>query len=441
MMYLCTMIGDPESVLIEDFEIHDDRIAFVTLPLYSLRHELLHCEENENPVDIERMMRDVLRDVNYLTEKMKISHVDVSLKSIYKVSEKDGFAVGDWASKTPFGERINSLDSLPENEAPVKVTNAEEVYNLGLVVLETFGCKYHDIEDLVEINDIESYKKTLEDMIARLECSELTKISVRKMLEKDVGTRARVTELMEDLHQLDKVVKVKAIESRSIEVQTDSAYEKDEYNLNSRGHSPDVEQAKSLAEGLMDVAVQGLQSAVLSEGYLENRIVEEESETFFSADQTGIFPKTLESPAKEANGIRRPARRGETLKSSSLLLSPSNQSYSIPQIVVRSDLLDPNISVDLRPQDTRAAGPKRNTVAFTKLNLSFQNTPYSMHSFTPQHYGTEERKGFLEATPGSFTQDGTPMYVSSFFDERFEPEEDSKSFIGVSFIDFLRNFT
>ena len=206
MMYLCTMIGDPESVLIEDFEIHDDRIAFVTLPLYSLRHELLHCEENENPVDIERMMRDVLRDVNYLTEKMKISHVDISLKNIYKVSEKDGFTVGDWASKIPFVDYVGSFDSLPECDGASKSGDTEEIYNLGLAILEVCGVKRSEIEEFIEINENEAYQTALEKAVAGLRLPVTTKHAILKILERAPNTKEKLKSLLQELGNTTAVI-------------------------------------------------------------------------------------------------------------------------------------------------------------------------------------------------------------------------------------------
>ena len=96
----------PAQVVIEEFEVAEDKIAFVTKPYTTL--ENLIKEEKKSQINIEKLIRNMSSDLEFLLNKMRFESANIDLNNIYKNNENDTYFLGDWItnlSKAPVFQR------------------------------------------------------------------------------------------------------------------------------------------------------------------------------------------------------------------------------------------------------------------------------------------------------------------------------------------------
>ena len=189
LLHLCTKFSD--GVVIESFEAHEDgKLACAIRHCQSLQ-QLIDKDKltAAKEIDCERLLKDVLLDINFLLTKTRISRtLSIELQSIYQMSGLKGYFLSDWAKNL---EQI-SPEIATQTLADKMPDGANEVYNLGLKVLEINGIPKETIEDVVAIRVNKLYNTGIEDLLAELsEQPESLKESLRKILIRDPKNKSK----------------------------------------------------------------------------------------------------------------------------------------------------------------------------------------------------------------------------------------------------------
>lgn len=186
----------PDSVVIEHFEINDKNIAYVTqnsIPL-SKKHEFMG-------INIEKMIRGVAADASFLLNNLKLAEsISIELDNIYSIKSSQEYFLGDWAR------------SLKKKEKPTKQFNLnmvrpgpeeiDEVYVLGLKVLELNGISKENLEPMSCIKIVQMHNAAVNAVIEDLKQPEPIKKMLKKMLNKDPSTRLKLHHVAEELDNL-----------------------------------------------------------------------------------------------------------------------------------------------------------------------------------------------------------------------------------------------
>ena len=187
LLRLCVV--HPESVLIDHFEIHEKNVAFVTEKCLSLP---IITKEDDNPekVDIEQLLKDVLTEVDFLIHDFTLPNpISIELQNIFFLAETGAYLLGDWASF--FKEKeCNTEMSIMVN----KSNGADEIYTLGLRILELNGSQREHLDSLNALKNIQMHNGAIDAVIAGLTLPELTKKLLRKILNKDPCARPPLEE-------------------------------------------------------------------------------------------------------------------------------------------------------------------------------------------------------------------------------------------------------
>ena len=184
----------PVQVVIEEFEVAEDKIAFVTKPYTTL--ENLIKEEKKSQINIEKLIRNMSSDLEFLLNKMRFESANIDLNNIYKNNENDTYFLGDWItnlSKAPVFQR--SVSAI-EAKKQAQKTASQEVQKMGSILLLLQGADSKLVEKVVSAsNDSDSENSALEDLIAGLKASESLKKLLRRMFSKDPNSRPKLSEL------------------------------------------------------------------------------------------------------------------------------------------------------------------------------------------------------------------------------------------------------
>ena len=186
LLRLCTL--HPESIIIEHFEICDKAIAFVTTPYLPLEHVV---KEMENPqsLDIEKLIKDVLIDLNFLVYDMRLagqnSIIHIGFDNIYQISGTESYIVGDWAKG--FEGRNVVIDTSELNSTMTdKPSNGDrEIETFAGKLLMLFGVKDDELQDLLGMKNLKMYMGGLDTILNGID---LTK-NVKKNAEKYASKR------------------------------------------------------------------------------------------------------------------------------------------------------------------------------------------------------------------------------------------------------------
>lgn len=210
ILFLCSRLGQPDSIVIENFEMSEGKIAFVSKN-YST---VLPLKPNESKPNVKKMLKDIVQDIDFLYSKMNIRNLTIDPSRICRFQDTDKFFYTDWAAAEAKGEeeeskggeirsirtplyfapelRNNSLSSLPKA--------ATEIYTLGLTILELSGIERRLWDELPLISDDKSYDYVLSTMIMKKFCEEQKfkplQNLVQSMLQKDPLKRVKFQDLM-----------------------------------------------------------------------------------------------------------------------------------------------------------------------------------------------------------------------------------------------------
>lgn len=194
-MRLCLRLPRPDFVIVENFEIYEDKIAFVMKPYTSLQNEPL-AEHGKPNVDAEKLLKDCLAEINFLYVKMKLGNLSLDLKNICRPRESSTFFLTDWASakRLEAPKDMSMLVIPPEIQVPSIA--AKDVFMLGLVLLELNGAKRKECKELLRIENQDKYDALLDNIVKKVKSDWLQK-AIHKMLQRDSGARLRFDEIRE----------------------------------------------------------------------------------------------------------------------------------------------------------------------------------------------------------------------------------------------------
>lgn len=179
----------PDSVLIDHFDFCENKIVYVTQKTLSLQ-QILEKEHSLINVDVDKMLNDVLKDINFLLSTIKLSDVlkSIQLQDIYRIGEPDNhrYCLANWPQ--------NPLRSDFEKElAP---NGSKEVYRLGIMTLKMMDQSLTDTLDmLTSIEDTSFYTEVADSIISGVKLPGPTKALLRKMLIKDPTQRLKAQEI------------------------------------------------------------------------------------------------------------------------------------------------------------------------------------------------------------------------------------------------------
>lgn len=205
-LHLCLQAGSLETVMIEDFEIDGAAAVFVMKQnYYPLQGALNASTVRKHTMNIEKLLKDLVGDINFMYKRMKTTDLKLNLNRVFCIPERNSFFYGDWAAAKPVsrnaheGIDLNSTVALDPSIQTLRVA-AKEVYVLGLIALEAGGVKRKEWEGLFKVKDAELYNAELGSILKKLEWAK-TPEPVIKMLK--VALKKESSELMrlEELFQ------------------------------------------------------------------------------------------------------------------------------------------------------------------------------------------------------------------------------------------------
>lgn len=194
LLRLCTKF--PDAVIIESFESHEKgQLACAIKHCQSLQ-QLIEEDKSEaaKTINFDLMLKNVLSDVKFLLSKLRLSQMlDFELQSIYQFSELKGYFLSDWAKNLGKNTKIETTTMQEETS-----DGSNEVYKLGLTVLELNGTRKQDIEDVVATRSAKLHNSGIDNLLSELNQSDSLKRTLRSMLDKDLESRAKLESLIEE---------------------------------------------------------------------------------------------------------------------------------------------------------------------------------------------------------------------------------------------------
>ena len=156
-----------DFVVIESFEIENQKIAFVTKSLVALP------SQKPSTLELEKMIKDLIEDIGFLYSKMKLTDLTIDASNILYADDCNTFFLSDWSAAKP----IQSEDFLKElapslmvaAELKIPKVAVKEMYKLGLLALNSAGLSYEEYQGLLEMTDEFAYINLLEDLSKKLE--------------------------------------------------------------------------------------------------------------------------------------------------------------------------------------------------------------------------------------------------------------------------------
>ena len=209
---------DPKSVLIDSFEINDQKMAFAALSYAPLSYQIQKIQDsmmNEEskagmkPNEfsdikcIENMISDLLLDVEFLSKEMKITDCSRILvpNSIYKFKESGAYFVGDWLTALMSGDQLLAQTGTTLKRSP-SLLIPKEMFSLGLSILELNGIHPETIKELREMEGKKQilFEETLKGLLFGKSfesmSKELKKL-LKRMMDSNVNVRPGIEEFKE----------------------------------------------------------------------------------------------------------------------------------------------------------------------------------------------------------------------------------------------------
>ena len=156
LLRLSSSLDNSDALLIENFEIFEDKIGFVMKPYHSLQKELeMLAQHGRTTIDLDKLVRSVVSDLTFLTKKMKLSPFGLYPKNIFRVEDPDAYFVADYVS-------MWKDDSKSSNKKiPVEL---QPLFAFKATVLEFAGQKQKEWDEAFTLNQQDS----LESLLASL---------------------------------------------------------------------------------------------------------------------------------------------------------------------------------------------------------------------------------------------------------------------------------
>lgn len=217
LLRFCLRVNQPETVCLPSFEFFKGSIGFATKPYNNIVNKDTESETRPK-YDINKMLKDVISDINFMRGEMKLTNVTLDSKSIFHSKYSNVFMVGDWAASA--GEGLSEQNS-PTQKRTITDTSStigrtlleksqgdskelscltsDDTYRLGLLILETGGIKRREMQALSAIDDEYTYNVYLESLLKKLEGTNqkdsLLKL-LQGLLQRDGGSKGKIDEVM-----------------------------------------------------------------------------------------------------------------------------------------------------------------------------------------------------------------------------------------------------
>lgn len=183
----------PSTIIIEDFEINDKAIAFVTTSYIPLNF-VVKEEKGRQQIDIENLIKDVMTDLSFLVSQLKLnstSNIHIGWDNIYQMSDSKGYILGDWVKG--LGNE-NAQEKSVEVSQSVSDSNGEkEMQSFAVKILELCGAKNEDLEDLMAIRNPTMHMLSLDYVLGGLNLlKDSTKKTLKSMVTKEADARMKL---------------------------------------------------------------------------------------------------------------------------------------------------------------------------------------------------------------------------------------------------------
>lgn len=134
---LCLHTENSDSVIADQFEISEAKMAFVTKVCYPLR--------GEEGLPIEKMLNDIEADLGFLEQRIEIPSLDIS--NIFRIEDSNSFFISAWSEKS--ADSSNNLKTDLRSQ-------------LGLIALEAVGVNHETAKNLLSEAEQKGPKSTKE---------------------------------------------------------------------------------------------------------------------------------------------------------------------------------------------------------------------------------------------------------------------------------------
>lgn len=183
-LYLCARIGQTEALVIENFEIEQERVVFVTKPFQSVR------KTTANVAQIEKMINDVTADLSFLYSKLQFTNFHMDQGKISFHQETNEFFWTDWgASLTSIGMKAkHEFEPFKlDNESIIPSVLLEDMYNLGIIALEISGIEFNKY--LLDVSWGSLHDLVVDEIVKKLPGGRVQQM-LKKLLEKPAHQRS-----------------------------------------------------------------------------------------------------------------------------------------------------------------------------------------------------------------------------------------------------------
>lgn len=219
-LFHCTTTKKPQSVEIRDLRIWKKKIMFSRRECFSVQ------EDNPPPIsELEKMVSDLMRDIYFLTRRMRIPELSFTADNIYCTHNPRVYFFNCWqgllGKKTSKSNTNNGIAAISKGQriyqtrskkTTYEPPSSKETYNLGLITLEMIGFEREEGKALVDTNDRNEYKRKLEEILRKADKRKVPKglrqlLSI--MLQKDPASRNPLQEIIKSKAESSESTRVK----------------------------------------------------------------------------------------------------------------------------------------------------------------------------------------------------------------------------------------
>ena len=194
---LCIRFGRSDLLDLQNFEVYENRIAFVMKQCVNLSHLKMNQQKQKTSTEIETMIKEIYSDITLINSEFGVSNLELTLDSIFELKGSNAFFISDWTSgvRTHFpliseenDEKlsgtlkkvhcwINKNEKARRYVAPeqfdaklneIRTDTSVEIYTLALLALEFIGLNLADWEVLPMVTDNRNYSLILAMIVEKI---------------------------------------------------------------------------------------------------------------------------------------------------------------------------------------------------------------------------------------------------------------------------------
>lgn len=225
ILYLCVRIKSKDSIIIENFEYFEGNIAFVMRHAKPLE-ALISADQTKPAIDLERMLKDLIFDIEFLSSKLQRDDIKVNPKSVWQVSKQ--YFIADWGASKHSNAHPSYMETLTKtftsglgvqsihdqflNYIPPEyiksefksfghdgaVPCSEELYSLGLLLLTAGGVEEQMWKELPKTHELDKYEGMLKGLLEKMNGGREVLNITAKLLQQNPLKRATMENLLTD---------------------------------------------------------------------------------------------------------------------------------------------------------------------------------------------------------------------------------------------------